>query len=134
MNNLTDEIYKLMRKSKNMREVYRKFPQLSDQELYNELLAQSKIEERIQREPVLKEALEGFLNLFNWKPSEILDKTEYEDEIGVRRLFEETKREYNISGGRKNFGTDKGVGFKFGINSEGGNEGSFGVNPNDLSF
>ena len=65
MNNLTDKIYKLMRKSKNMREVYRKFPQLSDQELYNELLAQSKIEERIQREPVLKEALEGFLNLFN---------------------------------------------------------------------
>ncbi len=133
MKNLEEKIYSLMRKSKNMREVYRKNPNLDNENLLKELEAQSDIEDRIEKEPILKESLEGFSIIFGLKPSDILELIEFKSNTDIRMEFEKMKIDGGVNSGKKEFGADKGGYFKSGIS---GNDkgGDFSVNSNDLSF
>lgn len=133
MKNLEEKIYYLMRKSKNMRDVYRKHPELKDNELLQELECQLKLDNLISENPILKNPIEGFSNLFSLKPSEILDIVEYKSDIDIRMEFEKMKNDIGVVSGRKEFGTDDGAYFKSGISSDDGGS-DFSVNKNDLSF
>lgn len=133
MENIRKRIQDLLKKHKIMRDIYRKYPKKNDSELLELFIAQEEIEKIKIEKPILKDALVGYWELYNFSPIEILEEIKYKTDSDIRIDFEKIKYIKGGIRGRKNFESEVGNSFKKGISSNDGG-GDFSSYGRDLNF
>ncbi|EFK96048.1 hypothetical protein LDC_1916 [sediment metagenome] len=134
MENVKQQIENLLKEKQSMRDVYRYFYNVSNDDLLKYLLAQKEIEKIKDQNLFLQEVFEGYRILFKMNPVDILEIIKYKSDVDIRMEFEKMKQEKGIYGGKPNFSGKETNSFKTGIPKNDGGAGFGSGGPNSFNL